>query len=75
LRKAGHPFHDRQHRSHFACRAPSDVQVRNQLVRRTSFETFGNVVGDGKGGSLDLISQVAFSAKGGMIGPLEHSRS
>ena len=75
LRKARHPFHDRKHRSHFACRAPRDIQVRNQLIGRPAFETFGNVVGDGKRGSLDLICKIALAAKGGMSGPLERSRS
>ena len=74
-RKVRHPFHNRKHRSHFACRASSDVQVRDQFIGSTSFETFGDVVGDGKGGSLDLICKVTFATKGGMSRPLKHSRS
>jgi hypothetical protein len=60
-------FNEAEHAAYFSCLATGDIDKRQYFIRGASLETLGNAVGDGEGGSSQLVSQTATAA------PLEAS--
>ena len=50
------------HAAYFSCPATGDIEKRHYFIRGASLETLGDVVGDGEGGSFQLVSQTATAA-------------
>jgi hypothetical protein len=57
-------FNEAEHGAYFSCLATGDIEKRQYFIRGASLETLGNVVGDGEGGSFQLVSQAATAAPG-----------
>jgi hypothetical protein len=63
----GEPGGEAQGGAGFAGGASGDVEVAEQLRRAAALEAFGDVVADGKTGTLDLVAEVAFVAEGAVV--------
>src|SRR5204863_2006251 len=53
----------REHGPHFASRAPRNVDELEQFVRRAALEAFGDIVGDGQRGTVELVAKTAAGLK------------
>jgi hypothetical protein len=53
----GTPFEEAKHGTHFAGRAASNVDEREQFVRCATLETLGDVIRDRDDGAFKLIAK------------------
>lgn len=49
-------FEETEHGADFTSGASGDVQKCQKFIRRAALEAFGDVVGDGQGGSFQLVA-------------------